>query len=65
MLPNWRALALEHPDRKPSAKATKKLSDHIEDQFVGLVIKNEVLLSALCMKEVAEFQHVSTQPRRN
>lgn len=55
-----------HPLRpKRSAKGTRKLREHIEEQLTAFAIHTGPKISGWGMGEVAEFQHFCTEMRRN
>lgn len=56
-------LAMSHLRPNCSAKATKKLSKTIPEQYLGIALQTESKLNAWRLKVVAELRNFCTEPR--
>lgn len=50
---------------KHSERATKRIVEILDEQYVGVGLHRESIFNAWCVKEVAELQHFNNQPRPN
>lgn len=54
-----------HSRPRRCEKATRALVENLDEQYVGIGVHIESMLSAWSVKEVAELEHYSPKPRRN